>query len=127
MLYKDVWLSNAMVDEIAVKTRSQPRTVQRSIKKGRIPDTPYQLLRITENGTLGAIHSDWHGWTICRKTGQLRTPNGENIHPGDIQAIPYRKHLLAHLQAELRVSREKRDLAHGTLAKPRDPARIKYF
>lgn len=102
MLIDDIWLTRPMIGDIAATTCRHPRTVERWIRRGKIPDTVYKLLQITENGKLELIHESWAGWSISRRDGSLWTPAGENAHPGDILAIRYRKHLVAHLQARLR-------------------------
>ncbi len=103
-MYKDVWLTTPMVEEIARLTRCHKRTVEKWIQRRKIPDTPYELLDIVQNGRLGKIHKDWRGWTICHRTGLLRSPSNEIVCQGDVQAIRYRRHLIAHLQRELRLA-----------------------
>jgi len=102
MLINDIWLTRPMIGDIAATTGCHPRTVERWIRQGKMPDIVYKLLQITENGKLELIHPDWHGWPICARSGTLRTPAGETVHPGDILAIHYRKRLLAHLQTKIR-------------------------
>ena len=98
-----------MVEEIARLTRCHKRTVEKWIQRRRIPDTPYELLDIVQNGRLGKIHKNWRGWTICNRTGILRSPSNEIVCQGDVQAIPYRRHLIAHLQRELQLAQQPED------------------
>jgi len=109
MMYKDVWLTTPMVEEIARLTRCHKRTVEKWIERRKIPDTPYELLDVVQNGRLGKIHKGWRGWTICRRTGMLTSPSNEIIYQGEIQAIRYRRHLIAHLQRELRLAKQFED------------------
>ncbi len=105
MLIKDVWITKGLVAVIAKQTRCHKRTVEKWIMNGRIPETPYRLLEITQNGQLKHIHNDWTGWRICSRTGQMRTPNGDKVSQGDIQAIRYRKRQIAQMQLEIREMR----------------------
>lgn len=83
MMYKDVWLSPAMVDEISTATRSHKRTVERWLAAERIPETPLKLLQIIQSGRLEEIHDSWRGWSISNRNGKLRTPTGHEALPGD--------------------------------------------
>lgn len=49
---------------------------------------------------LGALDSAWRGWTMVR--GELVSPDGLRVRPGEIASIPLREQLVAALRAELR-------------------------
>jgi len=72
------------------------------MKNGEIPSTPHRLLELIQNGKLENIHADWAGWRICSRTGQMRTPNGDKVSQGDIQAIRDRKRQIAQMPLEMR-------------------------
>ena len=63
-----------------------------------VPDTPYELIEIVQNGNLGKIHESWCGWRICQRNGDLWTPNRDKVHPQQIMALRYRLAQLACLK-----------------------------
>ncbi len=109
MMYKDVWLSPPMVEDISKKTRSHKRTVERWLQRRKIPETPLRLLQIIQSGHLHLIHDSWDGWRICSRTGQLWTPAGDKIHPADLLAMKYRMHQIRALRTELKESKRLLD------------------
>jgi len=56
MLIRDIWITKDLVPQIAAQTCSHKRTVEKWMKNGEIPEMPYRLLELTENGKLGHIH-----------------------------------------------------------------------
>ncbi|MCU7843310.1 MAG: phage protein [Candidatus Thiodiazotropha sp. (ex Monitilora ramsayi)] len=73
-------------------------------------DTPqcvidYLLIRA---GFLGAISNDWDGWRLFN--GELITPNGYTLKPGEITAIPYQYALVAEYRRILREQPHSQDI-----------------
>ena len=75
--------------------------MQRWLTTAKIPEAMYQLLDLLLNGSIARIHGAWSGWNIDTKTGDLVTPVGTTIKPGEVMSIPYRMQLLRHLQREI--------------------------
>lgn len=64
----------------------------------RVPRSALLLLRICAQGELPAAGPEWDGWRFYR--GALLTPEGVEVKPGEIRAMPYLWALVAELQRE---------------------------
>lgn len=93
-LIDDVWLSPAMLPALAELTGMHRTTVARWYERRRLPRVVRLLLELVWHGRLARIHDAWSGWSIDVKSGELVTPYGAAIRPGEILAIPYRLHEL---------------------------------
>lgn len=45
-------------------------------------------------------HPAWSGWAL--RNGELFTPEGVGIRPGEVRSIPYRAHQIAELERQLK-------------------------
>jgi hypothetical protein len=73
-----------------------PDTARRWKRAGRVPAAVRELLRLRLDGDLGLVDPRWSGFRLVR--GELFTPEGDRVGPGDIRAIPFRRQQLAELQ-----------------------------
>lgn len=71
-------------------------TARRWKRAGKVPHARADLLALKLDGELGAVDAAWAGFRLAR--GQMWTPEGAPIRPGDIRAIPYRRMQLDELQ-----------------------------
>jgi len=97
MLIGDVWITRPMIAEISELTGVDRTTVARWIKRRQLPPTVYRYLRMVLNGRLADIHDAWAGWSIDVRSGDLISPVGTMIKPGEVMSIPYRLHQIAAL------------------------------
>lgn len=74
MMIGDIWLSPPMIPELSKTLGVDRTTIARWLENAKLPPAIYQLLDLIENGNLGRIHSDWDGWRINPKDGDLVTP-----------------------------------------------------
>jgi transcriptional regulator with XRE-family HTH domain len=74
-------------------------TASRWRRLRRVPEIHSRLLRILLAGELGSLAPAWSGFTL--RDGQLITPEGWTISPGEICAIPFRIQQLRALEIEL--------------------------
>lgn len=102
-----IWLTTAMIADVAQETGKHRTTVARWLARREIPPAEHRLLDLTHNGNLGEIHEAWRGWSIDVRRGELVTPVGTCVTPGQIQSIPYRLALLSSVQREVRELREQ--------------------
>lgn len=90
------------------------RTYQRWMRGDtRAPGAALRLIRLAGPGGLEHLHRDWRGWSLTLK-GELVSPYGRILTPGDIDAEPYYRRLseilkerIAALQAQIE------DRGHG--------------
>ena len=71
-------------------------TARRWKRLGKMPVAVGRYLAVRLDGELGFVDTAWRGFRLVR--GELRTPEGDTIRPGDVRAIPYRRQQLAELQ-----------------------------
>ncbi len=85
-------------EEIAERTGVDVSTARRW-KTGatRIPKSALLLLE----ADLGCFGEDWRGWRIVR--GELVSPEGWRIKPGEVMAVPLLRQQLAAYQSAERV------------------------
>ncbi len=99
----DIDLYGFSADTLAALTGSSPISTKRWKRQKRAPTARQRTLAIALEGNLGAIDPAWHGFTI--RDGQIWTPEGMAVTPGDIRAIPYRMALQRELERQLSQSR----------------------
>lgn len=81
---------------IAQVTGASVETARRWKRTGRMPAAVAALLDLRLAGELGQVDDTWRGFRLAR--GQLWTPEGTPVTPGDIRAIPLRRQQLDELQ-----------------------------
>lgn len=102
MLIGDVWITPPMIAEISELTGVNRTTVARWIKQRQLPPTVYRYLCLVLNGQLAGIHDAWAGWSISARSGDLISPVGTMIKPGEVMSIPYRLHQISALNEKIR-------------------------
>ena len=107
MLIGDVWITPPMIAEISELTGVNRTTVARWIKGRQLPPMVYRYLRMVLNGRLAGIHDAWVGRSIDVRSGDLISPVGKMIKPGEVMSIPYRLHQIAALNEKI----ENQDIA----------------
>ena len=80
-------------------------TARRWKRNGQIPPHHAQIIELKLNGDLGALTASWRGFRIA--DGKLWTPEGAQVTPGEIRAIPLRRQQLADLQRQLMTPTQK--------------------
>ena len=118
MLIGDVWITTPMVRELCNLTGVHRTTVQRWLTKRKLPRPIYLLLDLMLNGSIVRIHSAWSGFTIDANTGDLVTPLGWPIRPGEILALQLRYQQIAALQCEVRELRTQGGLCSDSETEP---------
>lgn len=103
------WISHQELTRI---TGAHPTTVRRwkrtARASGRLP--PWLALIVAAyRGMLEALHPAWAGWLINRRDGELVSPDGVCVTPGQVLAASYLRALCGEQAAEL--ARLKADLA----------------
>jgi Phage protein len=73
-------------------------TARRWKRKRRIPPAYIAIVQLKLDGDLGVLAQDWRGWRVLR--GELVTPEGWSVRPGEIRSIPYRAQQLSALEVE---------------------------
>ena len=81
---------------IARLTGAHIDTARRWKRTGTMPAAIAALLELRLEGELGLVDQLWRGFRLAG--GQLWTPEGAPITPGDIRAIPFRRLQLDALQ-----------------------------
>lgn len=66
-----------------------------------MPAVVLKLAALELDGLLEHIHTDWHGWKLCRKTGELQMPHGYSFTVAMLNAVPLRYQYTQALKAEL--------------------------
>ena len=66
-----IWLTTAMIADVAQETGKHRTTVARWLARREIPPAEHRLLDLTHNGNLGEIHEAWRGWSIDVRRGEL--------------------------------------------------------
>ena len=92
-----IWLSPPMIAGLASELGVHRTTVARWIRRGRMPPAVERYLELKHNGRLCTLHEAWNGWRITR-TGQLATPTGDVLTPGQILSMPYQYRLACELR-----------------------------
>ena len=78
-------------------TGCAPRTARRWLRQG-YPPTIAALLRLKLEPDLGDLCPGWAGFRLIR--GHLVTPDGAEVRPGEVVAIPIRMQEVAALRRE---------------------------
>lgn len=71
-------------------------TARRYKRTGKMPRAIARFLAVRIDGELGFVDTAWRGFKLVR--GELCTPEGDTIRPGDVRAIPIRRQQLDELQ-----------------------------
>lgn len=88
---------------IAAALGVSARTARRWLQTRRFPD--WSLIAWAAlAGDLGAFHPDWRGYRLV--ADRIVTPEGAELRPGDLAAIPLRQQYLAELEKQLRGPRQ---------------------
>jgi len=89
---------------IAAATGASIDSARRWKRTGRMPAAIAALLELRLAGELGLVDQLWTGFRLVR--GELWTPEGAPLTPGDLRAIPYRREQLAELERRAREPRQ---------------------
>jgi hypothetical protein len=65
----------------------------------RVPAWLERLVQLFIDGHLGELHGAWRGWHLVR--GELITPEGRGLTPGQLYALPYLREQVRALELEL--------------------------
>ena len=68
------------------------RTARYWRRQGRMPEAFGRLWDIANDPDLGVINEQWRGYKL--RDGNIITPEGRTVTPGDIRALPYTNDLL---------------------------------
>lgn len=71
-------------------------TARRYKRTGRMPAAMARLLELRIQGELGFMDTAWHGFRLVR--GELVTPEGSTIRPGEVRALPINRQRMAELE-----------------------------
>ena len=97
-------LYGVSADSIAIWCRVHITTARRW-KRGE--DPPFAAIRWTElksTGNLGLVDPLWDGWAL--REGMLVSPEQVSVSTGEIRSLPFLRTLIAHYQAEQRLTRQ---------------------
>lgn len=83
---------------LARACKVHPDTARRWKRAGKLPALAALLLEIRGGGELGAVDEAWRGFVLSR--GQIWTPEGAGVRPGDVRALPLLVDLVGELQRE---------------------------
>jgi transcriptional regulator with XRE-family HTH domain len=84
---------------IAELTHVSIYTARRWKRGARLPPTARALLELVRGGELGSLARPWRGFRV--HGGELWTPHGFSVRPGEIASIPYRFAQIRALEREL--------------------------
>lgn len=71
-------------------------TARRYKRSGRMPRAIARYLELRLAGELGFVDTAWRGFRLV--AGQLVTPEGATLRPGEIRAVPIRLQQIAELE-----------------------------
>lgn len=83
----------AEICQVALKTARRWKATR------SIPASRRQCLLLALDGDLGAITGTWAGFKLLH--GELVTPEGDTLTPGDVRAISYRRQQVRALKRAL--------------------------
>lgn len=76
-----------------------PDTARRWKRRGRMPPLAARLAELAIDGELGRLARPWQGFIL--RAGQLWTPYGFALAPGELSALPYRFAQIRALERQL--------------------------
>lgn len=74
-------------------------TARRWKRAGKVPAHYAPLIALRIEGDLGLITDQWKGFRLAQ--GDLWTPEGTPVSPGEVRAIPYRRDQIRELERRL--------------------------
>ncbi len=80
-------------------------TTARRWKRGEDPSfAAIRWIELKSTGNLGLVDPAWDNWIL--RDGKLISPEQVAVSTGDIRALPFQRSLIAHNQAEQRLTRQ---------------------
>ncbi len=97
-------------ETLAEATGAHLTTARRWKRLTVLPVWLARFVRVIVEGHLEEIAAAWSGWRIV--AGDLVSPEGWSVSPGEIRALPFMRQQLAHYKAQARLPAQA-DLVTG--------------